>query len=250
MKNIEKLLKTIEILRSENGCEWDRAQTHFTIRENMLEEAYEAVDAINSKDPYNLKEELGDVLLQVVLHAQIASDNGDFNFEDVAKTINEKLIYRHPHVFSDTKVEGVEDILKNWEALKQKEKPERTSALDGIVNSQSALMKAHKISKKAVRVGFEWENIEQVEECLKSEFKEFEEAKTPEHKEEELGDILFALVNYARWNNLNCEQALNVANNKFTSRFKKMEELAQKPLVELTFVEWDNLWKEAKKFFK
>ena len=244
--NIEKLLETMRILRSENGCKWDREQTHKSVRENMLEEAYEAVDAINSGDMKHLKEELGDVLLQVVLHAQIADDEGQFNFDDVAKTINEKLIHRHPHVFSDTKVADVKEILSNWEKLKLEEKPHRKSVLDGISKSQSALMKAQKISKKAVRVGFEWQNLEQLKECVKSEFIEFENAKTRQEKEEEFGDILFALVNLARWNKIDAEQALNIANEKFTKRFRKMEEIAQKPLKDLTFEEWEELWIQAK----
>lgn len=245
--NLEKLLETMKILRSENGCKWDREQTHKSIRENMLEEAYEAIDAINANDMKHLKEELGDVLLQVVLHAQIAADNGCFTFEDVAKTINEKLIHRHPHVFSDTQVKDVKDILSNWEKLKLEEKPHRKSVLDGISKSQSALMKAQKISKKAVRVGFEWQNIGQLEECIKSEFEEFNNACTQKEKEEEFGDILFALVNLARWNKIDAEQALNIANEKFIKRFKKMEELTNKPLHELSFEEWDSMWKKAKK---
>ncbi len=244
--NIEKLLETMRILRGENGCKWDREQTHKSVRENMLEEAYEAIDAINANDMKHLKEELGDVLLQVVLHAQIADDEGFFNFDDVAKTINEKLIHRHPHVFSDTKVADVKEILSNWEKLKQEEKPHRKSVLDGISKSQSALMKAQKISKKAVRVGFEWQNLEQLKQCVQSEFEEFEKAKTQEEKEEEFGDILFALVNLARWNKIDAEQALNTANEKFIKRFRKMEELTKKPLQNLTFDEWENLWAKAK----
>lgn len=245
--NIEKLLETMRILRGEGGCDWDRAQTHKTIRENMIEEAYEAVDAINEGDISHLKEELGDVLLQVVLHSQIAADSGEFTFDDVAKGINEKLIHRHPHVFSNTKVKDVSEILSNWEKLKKEEKPERKSTLDGISKAQGALMRAQKLSKKAVRAGFEWENLAQVKECVKSEFEEFEKAKTFEEKEEEFGDILFALVNYARWHKINAEVALDIANQKFTKRFQKMEELANKPLLEYSFEEWDELWKKAKK---
>lgn len=244
--NIEKLLETMRILRGENGCKWDREQTHKSIRENMLEEAYEAIDAINANDMKHLKEELGDVLLQVVLHSQIADDEGFFNFDDVARTINEKLIHRHPHVFSDTKVKDTKEILANWEKLKQEEKPHRKSVLDGISKSQSALMKAQKISKKAVRVGFEWQNIEQLKQCVQSELREFEAAKTQEEKEEEFGDILFALVNLARWNKIDAEQALNISNEKFIKRFKKMEELTKKPLGDLSFDEWENLWARAK----
>ena len=251
MKNLEKLIKTVEILRSENGCKWDREQTHATIKTNMLEEAYEAVDAINSGDSKHLKEELGDVLLQVVLHSQIAKDNGDFDIEDVAKEIDEKLIRRHPHVFADTDVENVDEILTNWEKIKGVEKPHRTSVLDGISKAQSALMSAQKISKKAVKVGFEWQNLEQLQECIDSEFEEFKTAKNQEEREEEFGDILFALVNFARWHGLDAEQALIKSNQKFIRRFKKMEELVpsahpQKKLEELTFDEWEQLWAKAK----
>ena len=146
MTEIEKLLQTMKTLRGENGCKWDREQTHQTIRQNMLEEAYEAVDAINSNDMKHLKEELGDVLLQVVLHSQIADDNGAFTFEDVAKGINEKLIHRHPHVFSNVKVKDTNEILANWDKLKKEEKPHRKSVLDGVSKSQSALMTAQKLS--------------------------------------------------------------------------------------------------------
>lgn len=250
VKNIKALLETIKILRGENGCAWDRAQTHETIRQNMLEEAYEAVDAINEKNAEHLKEELGDVLLQVVLHSQIADDNGEFNFEEVAKGINEKLIHRHPHVFSDTKVKNVDEILFNWDKLKKDEKPERTSILDGISKAQSALMTAQKLSKKAVKVGFEWEKEEDVLDCVNSEIKEFLAANTKEEMELEFGDILFALVNLARWRKIDAEQALIKANNKFETRFRKMEEIAEEKNLELTnlsLAEWDSLWKEAKR---
>ncbi len=247
---IQKLLQTMKTLRGENGCEWDRKQTHFTIRQNMLEEAYEAVDAINSNDMKHLKEELGDVLLQVVLHSQIADDNGCFNFEDVARGINKKLIHRHPHVFSDTKVKNVDEILANWDALKKEEKPHRKSVLDGISKAQSPLMTAEKLSKKALKQGFEWPNEKSLIDCVKSEFREFIHAKTDEDREMEFGDILFALVNLARWHKLDAEQCLIKSNKKFEIRFRKMEEIApdlyNKPLSELSFEEWDNLWQKAK----
>lgn len=247
MSNLEKLVETIKILRSPNGCDWDRAQTHKTIRQNMLEEAYEAVDAINSGDTKHLKEELGDVLLQVVLHAQIAEDEGEFNIEDVAGEINEKLIRRHPHVFGGLKVSSVDEILDNWEEIKKQEKTHRKSALDGISKSQSALMTATKLSKKAVKVGFEWANIDDVWSCLESEIAEFKNAKSFEDKEEEFGDILFALVNVARWNKIDPEQALIRSNTKFEKRFRDMEKNATKELRELSLSEWDELWQKAKK---
>lgn len=246
MTEIEKLLQTMKTLRGENGCKWDREQTHQTIRQNMLEEAYEAVDAINSNDMKHLKEELGDVLLQVVLHSQIANDNGCFTFEDVAKGINEKLIHRHPHVFGDVKVKNTDEILANWDKLKKEEKPHRKSVLDGVSKSQSALMTAQKLSKKAVKAGFEWPDEKSLIECVKSEIREFARAENEKDKELEFGDILFALVNLARWNKLDAEQCLIKANKKFETRFRKMEEIAPKALEELSFEEWDNLWKKAK----
>ncbi|MBR1977337.1 nucleoside triphosphate pyrophosphohydrolase [bacterium] len=247
MSNLEKLVETIKILRSPNGCDWDKAQTHKTIRQNMLEEAYEAVDAINSGDVKHLKEELGDVLLQVVLHAQIAEDEGEFNIEDVAGEINEKLIRRHPHVFSGVEVHSVDEILENWEEIKKQEKTHRKSVLDGISKSQSALMTAAKLSKKAVKAGFEWACEDDVWSCLESEIKEFKNAKNFEDKEEEFGDILFALVNVARWNKIDPEQALIRSNTKFDKRFRDMEKNAIKELTELTLSEWDELWQLAKK---
>lgn len=244
--NLEELIKIIAILRSENGCKWDREQTHESLKRNMLEEAYEAVDAIDNNDSKHLQEELGDVLLQVVLHSQIASESNTFNIEDVAKKIKDKLINRHPHVFGDVKVNNTDEIIENWEKIKSKEKPHRTSIMDGVSKSQAALMSAQKISKKAVSVGFEWPNEDSLWECVHSELKEFKEAKTQEEKEDELGDILFAVVNLARWNKIDAEQALLRANKKFTKRFRKMEELAAKNLEEHSFEEWDNLWNKAK----
>jgi len=244
--NLEKLIKTIEILRSENGCAWDREQTHQSLRHNMIEEAYEAVDAINTGNMPHLKEELGDVLLQVILHAQIAKEEGCFDIDDVAKRINDKLIHRHPHVFGDIHTQDTKVILDNWEKLKAEEKPHRKSVMDGISKAQSALMSAQKISNKAVKVGFEWENDEQLRKCILSEFKEFLNAKTYDNKEEEFGDILFALVNLARRNQIDAEQALIRSNTKFMKRFRKMEEITEKPLQELSFEEYDKLWKKAK----
>ena len=245
--NLERLIKIIDILRSENGCKWDREQTHSSLRKNMLEEAYEAVDAIDDNDFKHLQEELGDVLLQVVLHSQIAKEEKAFNIEDVAKGISDKLVHRHPHVFGDVKVSSTSEILDNWEKLKKEEKPHRTSIMDGISKAQSALMSAQKISKKAVNVGFEWPNEDSLYDCVYSEIKEFKDAKTKEEKEEELGDILFAIVNLARWNKLDAEQALLKANKKFINRFKSMEKNANKELEHLTLEEWDELWKKAKK---
>ena len=247
--NLEKLIETIRILRSPEGCEWDRKQTHKSLRPNMLEEAYEAVDAIDSGDMTNLREELGDVLLQVLLHSQIADDEGEFDIDDVSKELNEKLIHRHPHVFGNQKVSSTDEILANWDLLKKEEKKDRKSAMDGISKSQSALMSAQKISKRAVKTGFEWPNVKSLHDCIESEFQEFEDAvieNNKEQMEDEMGDIFFAVVNLARWYNIDAEQALLRANKKFMKRFRKMEELATKPLEKYSFEEYDALWKQAK----
>ena len=247
---LERLIEIVSILRSENGCQWDREQTHKSLRSNMIEEAYEAVDAIDDENIANLREELGDVLLQVVLHAQIAKDNNEFDIEDVAKELSDKLIHRHPHVFGDTKVNSTDEILEAWDRLKKEEKINRKSILDGISKSQSALMSAQKISKKVVKVGFEWDSIDSLKNCIKSEYKEFEEAVSSgeyDKMEDEMGDIFFATVNLARWYKIDAEQALLKANKKFTKRFKTMEEIAKKPLENYSYDEFNNLWKEAKK---
>lgn len=249
-KNLEELIAVIAKLRAPDGCPWDREQTHSSLRPNMIEEAYEAVDAIDDNDMAHLREELGDVLLQVVLHSQIASENGDFTIEDVAKELKEKLIHRHPHVFGSAKIDTADDVKDAWDKLKAEEKTERKSAMDGISRCQAALISAQKISKKAVKTGFEWPSEESLYECIMSEFDEFKQAKAEGdkvHMEEEFGDILFATVNLARWNKIDAEQALLKANKKFEMRFRKMEELAQKPLNEYSFEEFDALWRQAKK---
>ena len=219
---LERLIEIVATLRSENGCQWDREQTHRSLRPNMLEEAYEAVDAIDDGNIENLREELGDVLLQVVLHSQIAKDEGEFDIEDVAKELSDKLIHRHPHVFGDAKVNSTSEILEAWDRLKKEEKINRKSVLDGV---------------------------DSLKKCIESEYREFEEAvETGEFSkmEDEMGDIFFATVNLARWYKIDAEQALLRANKKFTKRFKKMEEIADKPLEEYSYEEFDKLWKRAK----
>lgn len=249
-KNLEELIDVVAKLRAPDGCPWDREQTHTSLRPNMLEEAYEAVDAIDENDMAHLREELGDVLLQVLLHSQIASESNEFTLDDVAKELKEKLIHRHPHVFGTAKVNNADDVLKTWDKLKSEEKTERKSAMDGLSRSQAALISAQKISKRAVKTGFEWPNEESLYDCVMSEIEEFKDAeieKDKNHMEEEMGDILFAIVNLARWNKIDAEQALLKANKKFEKRFRKMEDLATKPLNDYSFEEFDNLWKQAKK---
>lgn len=250
MEEFKELVEGIARLRAKDGCQWDREQTHSTLRPNMIEEAYEAVDAIDDNDLKHLQEELGDVLLQVLLHSQIASEEGAFSIEDVSRELKEKLIHRHPHVFGNVKVNSTDDILNNWDKLKAEEKTHRKSAMDGISKAQSALMSAQKISKRAVKTGFEWPNEKSLYDCIYSEFEEFKEAEAEgdrEHMVEEYGDILFATVNLARWNKIDAEQALLKANKKFMKRFRKMEELATKPLSDYSFEEYDALWKQSKK---
>ncbi len=248
--NLEELIEVIRRLRAPDGCPWDRVQTHESLRPNMLEEAYEAVDAIDDNDMQHLREELGDVLLQVLLHSQIASENGDFDIEDVAKELKDKLIHRHPHVFGNSKIEDADKVLEAWDKLKAEEKTERKSAMDGLSRAQAALIAAQKISKRAVKTGFEWPNESSLYDCIMSEFEEFKQAKLEgdkNHMEDEFGDILFATVNLARWNKIDAEQALLKANKKFEKRFRKMEELATKPLNDYSFEEFNELWKKAKK---
>jgi len=252
-KNLEELIEVVAKLRAPDGCPWDREQTHSSLRPNMLEEAYEAVDAIDENNMPHLREELGDVLLQVLLHSQIASEHGDFGIDDVAKELKDKLIHRHPHVFGNTNVKNADEVLANWDKLKAEEKTERKSVMDGLSKSQPALVLAQKISKRAIKVGFEWPNEESLYDCFYSEIEEFKQAcaeQNKEHMEEEYGDILFACVNLARWNKIDAEQALLKANKKFEKRFRKMEELATKPLNEYSFEEYDALWKQAKTICK
>ena len=248
-KNLEELIDVVAKLRAPDGCPWDREQTHNSLRPNMLEEAYEAVDAIDENNMAHLREELGDVLLQVLLHSQIASENGDFDIDSVAEELKDKLIHRHPHVFGNTSVKNADEVVTNWDKLKAEEKTDRKSAMDGLSKSQPALMLAQKISKRAVKTGFEWPDEQSLYECFYSEIEEFKQAQKEQnkvHMEEEYGDILFAAVNIARWNKIDAEQALIKANKKFEKRFRKMEELATKPLTEYTFEEFDALWKQAK----
>lgn len=248
-KQLEELIGVIEVLRSENGCVWDRAQTHESLTPNMLEEAYEAVEAIREGKPEHLREELGDVLLQVLLHSQIASEEGDYDIEAVAKELKDKLIHRHPHVFGNVHVDTPDEVVANWEILKKEEKKERKSQMDGIPSNLPALMACQKISKRAIKVGFEWDCVETLKECIKSEYDEFFEAVEKGDRdamEDEMGDIFFATVNLARWYKIDAEQSLLRANSKFKKRFRKMEELATKPLEEYSFEEYDKLWKKAK----
>lgn len=253
---LSQFIDIVKALRSEHGCPWDREQTHQSIRQNLVEETYEVLDAINQGDYQGLREELGDLLLQVALHTQIADDNKKFDIEDVAKDINEKLIRRHPHVFGDVRVKDAEQVLHNWDQIKQEEKREKgcqkRSVLDDIPGSFPALLENDKISKRVAKKGFDWKRPEDIFKKVREEVMEVKKAICKGEQqdiEEEMGDLLFAVANLCRAYKVNPEIALNKANKKFRKRFAKMEKLIQKQGKEmhcLSFKEWDALWRRVK----
>jgi tetrapyrrole methylase family protein/MazG family protein len=250
----EDLQETLAHLRAPEGCPWDREQTHLSIRGNMLEETYEVLDALDREDPRKLVEELGDLLLQIGLHAQIATEAGEFCMADVVAGINTKIRRRHPHVFGEVQVSGVEQVLQNWEQIKAEERkqdgePEK-GLLDGVPRALPALEQAVSYQKRAARVGFDWPDIRGVRAKLDEELGELDEARSDDERADELGDLFFAAVNYARWLQVDPEAALRMANAKFRDRFGKMEAAAKargRLLKDMTFEELDALWAEAKK---
>ncbi|MBN2328668.1 MAG: nucleoside triphosphate pyrophosphohydrolase [Candidatus Omnitrophica bacterium] len=255
----EKFMKLVQImarLRSPDGCPWDKEQTHLSLKKYLIEEAYELLESIDAGEDKAIIEECGDVLLQVVFHARIAEEEGRFNIEDVLTVLCDKLIHRHPHVFGDRDANSAEEVLRNWEADKQKEKPERRSILDGVPKSLPALMQAHQIQDRAARVGFDWEKIEEVFAKFEEEWGEFHEThreQNRERMEEELGDLLFALVNISRYIQVDPEQALTKTNQKFLRRFLYIEQEIEKrsqSLEEASLQEMDALWDEAKRLEK
>ena len=240
------------ILRSENGCAWDRQQTPLSLRQYLIEEAYELYDAIESGDTGHIKEELGDLLLQIYLHAQIASEKGLFSIDDVARSIVEKIIRRHPHVFGDEKAATADEVIHRWEKIKKNEKTGRESLLDGVPRHLPALLKAYRIQQKVSRVGFDWERIEDVAAKLEEEVGELKKAlKSPDRGQlmEEAGDILFSIANILRFLKINPEEALGKTNDKFIYRFKYIEKRAvelNKSLEDMSIDEMESLWAEAK----
>lgn len=250
LPNLKSFIDAIATLRGPNGCPWDKEQDHKSLKKYLLNESYELLDAIDSEDKDEICEELGDVLLQVILHSQIGSENGHFDIEKVAQVVRDKIIHRHPHVFADTIVANSDEVVYNWEQIKSKEKPERESVLDGVPKSAPALMQAEMLSKKAVSIGFEWPNENMLWDTFYSEIAEFKEAKEENNKynmENELGDMLFCIVNIARWHKIDPEMALKKANAKFVNRFKHMESNVDKQLTEYTQLELEELWQNAKK---
>lgn len=247
---IDRLKQIVQRLRSPDGCPWDREQTHESLKPHVVEECYELIDAIDDKDDEGMQEELGDLLLQVVLHAQMASEEARFDFDSVAEVISEKLVRRHPHVFGDTKLATSDAVLKQWDAIKRREKTERASALDGVPRGLPGLAKAQKTQSKAARVGFDWPDAEGSLQKVKEEIKELEQVETGEKLAEELGDLLFSVVNFARKSKLDAEELLQAATRKFSERFRKMEALAEARglnYASLTLAEMDQLWEQVKR---
>jgi tetrapyrrole methylase family protein/MazG family protein len=248
--SLSHLVAVTDRLLGPGGCPWDQAQTHESLKRYLLEEAYEVLDAIDTGDPAMLEEELGDLLLQPVLHAQISKKNGGFDIEDVARQIVSKLVRRHPHVFGDVSVEDADEVLRNWDRIKKTEKGEGPrSILAGVPKGMASLLRAYEISKRAVRVGFEWPDIQSVFDKFHEEEAELREAIASgdqERIESELGDLLFTCVNLSRWLKLEPEEALRKMLNRFTARFMEMERTAPRELSELSFQEWDDLWEKAK----
>jgi len=249
LQAFSRLLDIMDDLREK--CPWDKKQTLQSLRYLTIEETYELGDAIMENDLQEIKKELGDLLLHIVFYSKIGSETGDFDIADVANGICEKLIHRHPHIYGDVKVENEEDVKRNWEKLKLKEG--RKSVLEGVPSSLPAMVKANRIQEKVKAVGFDWEEPEQVWEKVQEELNELQVEVSSGNQEkinQEFGDVLFSMINYARFLNVNPEDALEYTNKKFIKRFKYLEEKANeigKPLSEMTLAEMDVYWNEAKK---
>ena len=249
---VKDLEEIVRILRAPGGCPWDAEQTHQSIRRNFLEEAYEAVEAIDEGSPEHLEEELGDVPLQVVMHARMEQEAGRFDLDGVADGICKKLIYRHPHVFGDVAVSGTGEVLSNWEALKRKEKGQATNtdALEAVARALPALWRAEKVQKKARKAGFDWPDVSGALDKLSEELEELKTAAAEgTNVAEELGDLLFSAVNAARFLKVDPEDALNGATDKFIGRFRKVEAQAAaqgKAMEDMGLEELDALWERAK----
>lgn len=249
-----RLYAAIKMLRSPEGCPWDREQTHESLKQYAIEETYELVEAIESGDSDKVEDELGDVLLQVLLHSQIASESGQFDVADVCRRHREKLQRRHPHVFTELEVEGIDEIWQNWERIKRAEKgnEHRKSALDGVPAQLPALMRANKIGKKAARHGFDWADLEPVLDKLKEESEELREAIKTEDKtaiKDEIGDLLFSVVNVARHLDIDPEEALRQTTEKFKRRFMQIENAASeqgRELRDMSLEEMDSVWEQVK----
>ena len=250
----DQLVQVVAALRGENGCPWDKAQTHETLKSDLIEETYEVIEAIDAKSSDKLQEELGDLLLQVVLNAQIAKDQGDFSINEVVRSTTDKIIRRHPHVFGDVKANDTETVLQNWEAIKRGEPgyEDRKSVLDGVPESLPSLLRAQKIQNRAARVGFDWDTVADVLPKLDEEIEEVKASVKKGDTEEiemEIGDLLFSVVNLCRFLDVQAEEALRQAVRKFTNRFQKMEETLEgrgKTFKDYDLAGLDLIWDEAK----
>ena len=250
LNQFDTLVNIVAKLRAPDGCPWDKEQTHSSLRQSLLEECYEVLEALDEGDSEKLSYELGDLLMQVVLHAQIATDAGEFELGDVIKSINTKLINRHPHVFGSVKVKDAKEVLHNWEALKKGERGSETSMLDNVPRQMPALSYSQEIQSRVAQVGFDWEDISGVIDKLVEEVGEFKRGEDQEQKAQEFGDLLFTLVNVARRLGVDTEAALREASGRFYRRFTYMEEVCRQRGVnfaELSFDEQNALWEEAKK---
>lgn len=254
MDDFRRLVEIMERLRAEGGCEWDRAQTHSTLRQYLLEETHEVLDAIARKDPALLCEELGDLLLQILFHAQISREQGEFDVSDVIASISAKMIRRHPHVFADATADSPDAVSRQWDHIKKTvENRNHSSIVGGVPRTFPSLLRAAKITKKAARAGFDWENVGQVLEKVDEEFRELRNAMTeggPEEVEHELGDVLFALVNLGRFLGVHPEIALVKANDRFERRFRAMEKMVAESggsIETSDLPTLDGFWERAKK---
>ena len=250
---LDPLVKVMSRLRSPDGCPWDIEQSHATLRRYIIEEVYEVLEAIDEQDPTHLCEELGDLLLQIVFHARMAEEAGDFSMQDVVDTVTEKLIRRHPHVFGDISVQDAAEVIVNWDAIKRREKKQKPkSALDGVPQGLPALLRANKLQMKAAKVGFDWDDIAPVWDKVAEELAELRQAAAvgnPSEIEDELGDVVFAVVNLGRFLGVETEVALNRANNKFSRRFFQVEALLRqqgRKWQDLDLAQMDELWMAVK----
>src|SRR5574337_923949 len=256
-EQFDALVRIMERLRADNGCPWDREQTRETLKPFLIEEAYEVVEAIDEGDPKQIMEELGDLLFQVVFHAQVAAERREFTMGQVLSAIADKMVRRHPHVFGDATASTAREVLEQWEELKRKERNTAAavpvSALDGVPRELPGLLRAQRLQDKAARVGFDWPEISGVTAKIEEELHELREAVTsaaPEAIEQELGDVLFSLVNFARFLNLNAEEALRKSITRFSARFQYIEEALQhdgRCLSEVCLEEMERLWQQAKR---
>ena len=252
--DMQDLIKIMQILRSPGGCPWDAEQTHESIKKNLIEETYEVIEAINKNDKELMCEELGDLLMQVVFHAQMEEESGSFVFGDITDGICKKLIERHPHVFGEVSISGVDDVLTNWDAIKRKSKGQKTTtqSMNSVPRELPALMRATKLQKKAADVGFDWSDVSGALDKLEEEIAELRQAignNDRENMSEELGDVLFSAVNVSRFIKTDAEEALTAASDKFLARFTKVEKLAENRGIDMnssTLEELDKLWNEAK----